>query len=162
MKSFLFTFSLAMLAFNASVSAQSAPKQDDSAAVQATVRNYIEAYYRGDAPRMQASLDSHYLKHMIHGTIPIREKTGSQMGEEGRTHGPADIPEAQKTESISVLDSSGKIASAKLVTPHWVDYMTLSKSGGNWKVLAVVQQIENKSIRRFANSLASKTAMPRL
>ncbi|MGH9517592.1 MAG: nuclear transport factor 2 family protein, partial [Terriglobales bacterium] len=58
-------------------------------------------------------------------------------------HGPADLPEAQKTESISVLDISGNIASAKLVTPHWVDYMTLSKSSGNWKILSVVQQIED-------------------
>src|SRR5437764_6238662 len=156
MKSFLFTLSLAMLAFSASASAQSAPNQDDSAAVQATVRNYIEAYYRGDAPRMQASLDSHYLKHMIHGTIPIREKTGSQMVEEVRTHGPADIPEAQKTESISVLDISGNIASAKLATPHWVDYMTLPKSGGNWKVLAVVQRSENEFIEDLRTLLPRK------
>lgn len=92
---------------------------------------------------MQATLDSHYLKHMIHGTIPIREKTGSQMVNEVRTHGPADLPQAQKTESIQVLDISGNIASAKLVTPHWVDYMTLSKSGGSWKILSVVQLIED-------------------
>ena len=143
MKSFLFACALAILAFGASTRAQSTPKQDESTAVQATVRNYIEGYYRGDAARMQASLDPHYLKHMIHGTIPIREKTGAQMVEEVRTHGPADIPEAEKTESISVLDVSGNIASAKLVTPHWVDYMTLSKSGSNWKILAVVQQIED-------------------
>jgi hypothetical protein len=143
MKSFLFTITLAMLAYGASASAQTAPQSNDSSAVQATVRNYIEGYYRGDAVRMQASLDPHYLKHMIHGTIPIRERTGSQMVEEVRSHGPADFPEAQKTEQISVLDISGNIASAKLVTPHWVDYMTLSKSGGNWKILSVVQQIED-------------------
>ena len=141
MKSFLFTFTLAMLACGTSASAQSLPQADDSSAVQATVRNYIEAYYRGDASRMQATLDSHYLKHMIHGTIPIKERSGSQMVEEVRTHGAADIPEAQKIEQVSVLDISGNIASAKLVTPHWVDYMTLSKSGGSWKILSVVQNI---------------------
>ena len=143
MKSFLLALSFSMFAFCASASAQTPSQTDDSASVQTTVRNYIEAYYQGDAPRMQATLDSHYLKHMIHGTIPIRERTGPQMVDEVRTHGPADLPEAQKTESISVLDISGNIASAKLVTPHWVDYMTLSKSGGNWKILSVVQQIED-------------------
>jgi hypothetical protein len=143
MKSFLFTITLAMLVYGASASAQSAAKPEDSSAVQATVRNYIEGYYRGDASRMQSSLDAHYLKHMIHGSIPIREKTGAQMIEEVRSHGAADFPEAQKTEQISVLDISGNIASAKLVTPHWVDYMTLSKTGGNWKILSVVQQIED-------------------
>jgi hypothetical protein len=141
MRSFFATLTLAMLL--SSASAQSTPRADDSAVVQATVRNYIEAYYRGDAPRMQATLDAHYLKHMIHGTIPIRERTGAQMVEEVRTHGPADLSAAEKTEAISVLDISGNIASAKLVTPHWVDYMTLSKSGGNWKILSVVQQIED-------------------
>jgi hypothetical protein len=143
MRSFLFALSFSMLVLGASASAQTPSQADDSAAVQTTVRNYIEGYYRGDASRMHATLDSHYLKHMIHGTIPIREKTGSQMVDEVRTHGPADLPESEKTESISVLDISGNMASAKLITPHWVDYMTLTKSGGNWKILAVVQQIEN-------------------
>jgi hypothetical protein len=143
MKSFLTTLAVTVLLFSASAIAQSAPKQDDSTAVQTTVRNYIEGYYQGDAARVQASLDTHYLKHMIHGTIPIRERTGAQMVEEVRAHGPADLPASEKTESISVFDISGNIASAKLVTPHWVDYMTLKKSDGNWKILAVVQQIED-------------------
>ena len=34
-------------------------------------------------------------------------------------------------------------ASAKLVTPHWVDYLTLSKLDGQWKILSVVQRIDN-------------------
>jgi hypothetical protein len=42
-----------------------------------------------------------------------------------------------------VLDVSGDIASTKLVTPNWVDYITLSKSDGAWKILSVVQRIDN-------------------
>jgi hypothetical protein len=42
-----------------------------------------------------------------------------------------------------VLDITGNIASVKLVTPHWVDYMTLSKSNGAWKILSVVQRIDD-------------------
>ena len=42
-----------------------------------------------------------------------------------------------------MLDVSGDIASAKLVTPHWVDYITLSKSDGQWKILSVVQRIDD-------------------
>jgi hypothetical protein len=80
---------------------------------------------------------------MIHRDIPVRERTGAQMVEELRTHGPADIPAAEKTERVTVLDISGEIASAKLVTPHWVDYMTLQKENGDWKILAVVQAIQD-------------------
>jgi hypothetical protein len=42
-----------------------------------------------------------------------------------------------------VLDIAGDIASAKLVTPHWVDYMTLSRLDGEWKILSVVQRIDD-------------------
>jgi len=113
----------------------------DTTAVEATVKNYIEAYYTGDAPRMQQTLHPHYLKHMIHGDIPMREKTGAQMLREISSS--SSIPAADKTEQISVLDVAGDIASAKLVTPHWVDYLTLAKSDGGWKILSVVQRIDN-------------------
>ena len=132
------------LSFNLSTQAQTnQTSNDDSSAVRATVTNYIEAYYTGDARRMQQTLHPHYLKHMIHGEIPMRDKTGPQMVEEIRSHGIPDIPQAQRTEQVTVLDVAGTIASAKLVTPGWVDYMTLSKSGGEWKILSVVQRIDN-------------------
>ena len=136
-----FAFSLSLL-LNFAASAQT-NQADDSSAVRATVTNYIEAYYTGDAQRMQQSLHPLYLKHMIHGDIPVREKTASEMVQEVRAHGPADLPAAGKTEQVTVLDMAGSIASAKLVTPGWTDYMTLSKVNGQWKILSVVQQIDN-------------------
>ena len=133
-----------LLFFNLSINAQdNKNSKDDVSAVRATVTNYIEAYYTGDAHRMEQTLHPHYLKHMIHGTIPMREKTGEQMVREVRSHGPSDLPEASKTEQVSVLDVAGDIASAKLITPGWVDYMTLSKANGEWKILSVVQRIDN-------------------
>ena len=119
------------------------PSADDTSAVQATVTNYSEAYYTGDAQRMQKTLHPHYLKHMIHGDIPVREKTGAQMVEEVRSNGPANMPAARKIEQVTVLDVAGSIASAKLVTPGWTDYMTLSKVDGQWKILSVVQRIDD-------------------
>lgn len=119
---------------------QTAP--DEMSEVRATVTNYIEAYYTGDARRMEQTLHPHYLKHMIHGDIRMREKTASEMVNEVRSHGIPDIPLAARTEQVSVLDVAGTIASAKLVTPGWVDYMTLSKFGGEWKILSVVQRID--------------------
>jgi hypothetical protein len=120
---------------------------NDKSAVRATVTNYIEAYYTGDARRMEQTLHPHYLKHMIHGDIPMREKTAAQMVEEVRSHGVPDISQAQRTEQVSVLDVAGDIASAKLVTPGWVDYVTLTKSGGDWKILSIVQRIDNPANR---------------
>jgi len=83
------------------------------------------------------------MKHMIHGgDIPIREQNGAQMVPEIQKNGPADLPAAQKNERVTILDIAGDIASAKLVTPGWTDYMTLSKVNGDWKILSVVQRID--------------------
>jgi hypothetical protein len=132
------------LLFNLSTNAQeNKTSTDDSSAVSATVTNYIEAYYTGDARRMEQTLHPHYLKHMIHGEIPVRERTGAQMVQEVRANHAASISQAQRTEQVTVLDVAGTIASAKLVTPGWVDYMTLSKVDGQWKILSVVQRIDN-------------------
>ncbi|MBI3474411.1 MAG: nuclear transport factor 2 family protein [Acidobacteria bacterium] len=129
---------------NISVPAQdNLSAKDDAAMVSATVKDYIEAYYTGDARRMEQTLHPHYLKHMIHRTIPMREMTGLQILRIVRTNGSANIPQAERTEQVSVLDVAGNIASAKLVTPHWVDYLTLSKTERGWKILSVVQRIDN-------------------
>jgi hypothetical protein len=53
------------------------------------------------------------------------------------------MAQAQRTEKVTVLDVAGNLASAKLVTPGWVDYMTLSKINGEWKILSVVQRIDD-------------------
>jgi hypothetical protein len=146
MKRFVLGFTLCLFfqLFNLGTNAQeNKTAGDDSSIVRETVRNYIEGYYTGDAQRMDATLHAHYLKHMLHGNIPVREKTAAQMLAEVRSQGPADLPPADRTEQISVLDITGNIASAKLVTPHWVDYMTLSKSDGKWKILSVVQRIDD-------------------
>src|SRR5207302_7929751 len=136
-----FALCLLLSIFNISTNAQDKVSSDNSSAVRAIVRDYIEAYYAGDARRMEQTLHPHYLKHVIHGNIPMREKTGLQMVQDVRFEGPTNLPRAEQTEEISVLDVSGDIASAKLVTPHWVDYMTLSKADGEWKILSVVQRI---------------------
>jgi hypothetical protein len=132
------------LLFNLSANAQADQRSiDDESAVRATVTNYVEAYYTGDPQRLEQTLHPHYLKHMIHGNIKVREKSGAEMVREVRANGPADLPAASKTEQVKVLDVAGEIASAKLVTPGWVDYMTLSKVNGEWKILSVVQRIDN-------------------
>ena len=132
-----------LLFFSLSTTAQTnRTSYDDASAVRATVTNYIQGYFTGDAQRMEQTLHPHYLKHMIHGDIPMREKTGADMMKDVRRDGPPDLPAASKTEQVTVLDISGEIASAKLETPGWTDYITLLKANGEWKILSVVQQIE--------------------
>jgi hypothetical protein len=116
---------------------------NDSSAVRATVETYMEAYFSGDAQRMQQMLHPHDLKHRIHGNMPMSGQAGSEMVEEVRSEGSTDLPEAEQTDQITILDISADIASVKLVTLRSVAYMTLLKSGGEWKILSVVQRLDN-------------------
>ena len=118
-----------------------AQKSTDEAAIRQTVTNYIESYYTANGTRMEQTLHPHYLKHVISDSddgTRMTEKTGLQMVQDVRSGQP--IPAADRGEQVSVLNISGDIASAKLVTPHWVDYLTLSKWNGDWKIVSVVQR----------------------
>ena len=126
---------------NSPATAQNIQTSDDTSAVRGTVTNYIEGYFTGDAQRMQQTLHPHYLKHVIHEPRPMREMTESDLMNGLRGQGVPNMPAADKTEQVTVLDVAGDIASAKLVTPEWTDYMTLSKVNGQWKILSVVQRI---------------------
>ena len=142
MKRFMLGFCLlSLLVINFAATAREVDNsRDESAAVRATVTNYIESYYAGDAARMEKSLHPHYLKHVIStsdGNLRMTEKTGLQMVQDVRSQN-IELPKSEQTEQITVLDVSKGMASAKLVTSHWVDYMTLAKWNGEWKIVSVV------------------------
>src|ERR1051326_4439274 len=131
---------LTLLSTHSIAFAQSNPSLDE-AAIRATVTDYIEGYYTGDATRMEKSLHPHYLKHVISesdGKVNMTEKTGLQMVQDVRSAAPADLPKSERKEQITVLDVTGDIASAKLVTSHWIDYLTLARWNGDWKIVSVV------------------------
>jgi putative lumazine-binding protein len=139
--------SLLVINFNFAATAREVNNsRNESTAVRATVADYIESYYAGDAARMEKSLHPHYLKHVIStsdGELRMTEKTGLQMVQDVRSQGAADLPKSEQTEQITVLDVSKDMASAKLVTSHWVDYMTLAKWNGEWKIVSVVLKENN-------------------
>lgn len=138
MKTLALSFSL-ILMLNLAAAQQN--KAADEAAIRATVTNYIEGYYTGDASRMESSLHPHYLKHTISRSgdqLRMTEWTGLQMVQEVRSSGPSNLPSSERKERITVLDIAGDIASAKLETTQWVDYLTLSKWHGDWKIVSVV------------------------
>jgi len=133
-----------MLFFGLSTNAQDKETPgDDASAVRSTVTNYIEAYYTGNAARMEQTLHPRYLKQKIHGNIPVRQQTRADLVQSTRSGDGTHLTQAERTEQITVLDVAGNIASAKLVTPGWTDYMTLTKITGEWKVLSVVQRFDD-------------------
>jgi hypothetical protein len=132
------------LVYTKPAAANPSKSASDLDAIRATVNDYIQGYYTADAARMERSLHPHYLKHTISGTgdnLRMTEKTGLQMIEDIRSGHP--VPVEKRHEQITVLDVNGDIASAKLVTPGWTDYITLSKWDGHWKIVSVVLRENN-------------------
>ena len=142
MKTFAFAFGALTIVLFTLPAASQPQKPSDETAVRGTVADYIEGYYTGDASRVEKSLHPHYLKHMIitgvDEQLRIVDKTGLELVQEVRTHGPSDLPVSERNEQISVLDIKDDMASVKLVAAHWMDYMTLLKSNGRWKIVSVV------------------------
>lgn len=140
----VFALLLVGLVYTKAASASPNKNATDSEAIRATVNDYIQGYYTADAARMERSLHPHYLKHTISGTgdkLRMTEKTGLQMIEDIRSGRP--VPVGERQDQITVLDVNGDIASAKLVTPGWTDYLTLSKWDGQWKIVSVVLRENN-------------------
>jgi hypothetical protein len=133
------------LSLSAAIFASQQTRASEEAAIRATVTDCIQGYYSGDPARMERSLHPHYLKHTVSGNgseVRMTEKTGLQMIQDLRAVGPRKLSPDQKQE-ITVLDVTGDIASAKLVTDKWVDYMMLSKSNGDWKIVSVLLRENN-------------------
>jgi hypothetical protein len=115
---------------------------DDKAAIRAAIADYIEGYYSCDAARMERSLHPHFLKHTISGSggdLNIADKTGMEMVQEVRNK--KDItPVSHRKEDITIFAIDSDVASAKLVAIQWINYMTLLKQNGQWKIISVVKR----------------------
>jgi len=112
----------------------------DDAAIRKVVLDYIEGWYTGDAVRMERALHPDLVKRAI-----LRdEKTGRpyiqptsasamvRMTESGVGRlKPGEVMDNQ----IEVLDVYGDAATAKAISPHYVDYLHLVRWQGEWKIL---------------------------
>jgi hypothetical protein len=130
-----------LLWFVSAATAQTS-RASDEAAIRATVTDYIDGYYLSDAARIERSLHPHYAKRTIgesNGELIIIDKTGMEMVEEVRNKKEVTPASLQKKE-ISILAVDGDVAAVKLVAAAWINYMTLWKQNGQWKILSVVKR----------------------
>ncbi len=105
--------------------------------VEAAVRTYIDSWHRGDADGMARSLHGDLVKRSVDPGAPsgsgrISEVTRSQMvqltGEGGG--GAPDTPV-----EIVVDHFEGDIASARVGTPEYLDYVHLVRTDAGWQIV---------------------------
>lgn len=133
----LLVLSVAILAWGRTTSSH------EKADITAVAQNYMDAYYTADPARMQKALHPDFHKRTlqtVNGHTEISEDTVKSMVEGVRLGSGKEIPAAERVQKIEVLDVYRDVASVKVVTGRWIDYMHLSKLNGEWRVLDVVLQ----------------------
>jgi len=116
---------------------------NEQAAITVVAQSYMDAYYTADAARMQKTLHPDFHKrtlHTVNAHAEISEDSVQSMVEGVRLGSGKEIPAAERVQKIEVLDVYRDVASVKVITGRWIDYMHLSKLNGEWRVLDVVLQ----------------------
>ncbi len=123
--------------------AQSQPTPTpDEAAVRRAALDYIEGWYQGDAARMERALHPDLVKR-----APMPLPTGKEVLQGASKHVMVEAtragfgtksPNAKQKIEVIVFDVQNKIASAKVVSGDFVDYLHLLKTDGEWKIVNVL------------------------
>jgi hypothetical protein len=126
------------------------PNQDDSKVdkeIKQSVLNYIEAWYRGEAERGEKSLHPELAKRIVRvdpetGKNRLEMMSALKLAERwGSGDGKKTLKENQRKD-VTILDIYGNMASVKLETGAWVDYMHLAKFNNEWVIINILWELK--------------------
>ena len=117
-------------------------REGEVAAIEAAVRDYIDGWYDGDAERMARGLHPDLRKRSFRelpgGAQVVNDLTYTTMvayteqgfGKKSKKDG--------QVNQVEILDVSPTTASAKSVSPEFIDYLHLAKVDGRWRIVNVL------------------------
>ena len=115
----------------------------DTAAIHATVVDYVDGWWTGDVDRMERSLHPDLVKRIV-GTHPgtgrslLNSVTKSAMVEYTRAGGgSAEIEQKGKVE-VELVAIEGGIANVIATSARYLDYLHLAKWDGRWVIVNVL------------------------
>jgi len=115
----------------------------DSAAIRATVLDYAEGWYTGDAERMSRAVHPELVKRIVVADTATRKSVLQNMGASalvnGTRHGYGKTtPKDRQEKDVTILDIFGNAASAKANMADWIDYLQLARVDGRWVIVNVL------------------------
>ncbi len=111
---------------------------EDIDAIRCCVLNYIEGWYEGSVDRMSQALSPHLAKRRVVSDDELWDVSKARMVELTEK-GQGRIAEPQKgRKEINILDRTATMASVKILSNNFVDYLHLAKSNGNWIIINVL------------------------
>jgi len=108
---------------------------DDTAQVAAIATDYIVGWYTGDVARMDRALHPDLVKRIMDDEGQMRAVTKDRMVDMTGQGGGED-PEAEY--EVTVDHISDTIASARVLSPEYLDYLHLQKTAEGWKIANIL------------------------
>jgi hypothetical protein len=122
---------------------QKSEDEETIAAIRQKVLGYLDAWYQGDPERGQKSLHPELIKRIVlkdpeSGKDYLDGMSASKLMNRWASGDGKKTPKELQLGDITILDVHGDIASVKLETPTWVDYMHLAKMDGEWALVNIL------------------------
>ena len=134
---------LAAVCFAGTAAAQEADaRETDRKAIREAALNYIEGWYEGNVERMDKALHPDLAKRQVgtrrDGSNFINTLSKSMMLEYTRAGGGTRTPKEKVKNTVTILEMESTIASVKVVSNDFIDYLHVVKSNGEWKIINVL------------------------
>ena len=110
--------------------------------IKGKISGYINAWYKAEPETGKKSLHPELVKRIVRtnesGEEYLDLMSAEKLADRWRSGDGKKTSVENQTYDITVLDIHGSIASAKLETPAWVDYMHLAKFNGEWVITNIM------------------------
>jgi hypothetical protein len=115
--------------------------------IKQTVLNYIEAWYRGEPERGEKSLHPELAERIVRvdqetGKDHLEMMSASRLAERWGSGDGKKTPKENQRKDITILDIHGNMASVKLETNVWVDYIHLAKFNDEWIIINILWELK--------------------
>jgi len=129
---------------------QKKPDEDNlkaDAEIKQAVLNYIEAWYRGEPERGNRSLHPELAKRIVKvdpdtGENRLEMMSASTLYERWQSGDGKKTPKELQLKDVTILNKYGDMASVKLETGAWVDYMHLAKFNNEWVIINILWELK--------------------
>ena len=110
------------------------PAKSDRDAIHAAALDYVEAWYQGDAQRHALAYHDECVKRAFRDDGGLAVTSGQHMVDMCAT-GDTVLPDA--TWEIEIDDIVGTVASVRVHSTYWVDFLHIAKARGAWRLFHV-------------------------
>ena len=132
------------------VPAIQAENSDEQSAIKKTALNYMDSWYKSDSKRMKLSLHKKLAKRSLQESVSgkklLRFTSASDMIWYTRGGYGENLWHENLNIEVVILDFYKDIASVKVITPHYYEYLHLIKIEKKWVIINALYERNSPTI----------------